>query len=560
MRRRQSGQAIVLVAVALLALIGSAALVLLAGSVTWQRNQLQSLADATALDAALKIGIGCSAASAGVVITEADNFLATQRVRTGGLGIAAGTCATPYRGTDTFAGGLTATYNYPYRAHQQQVQVILRLALPISFGGPLGATTTTVTRSAVAQALPGSVPAVSANTINCTAGQVNVNGSIRARNRITLAGNCALYAHQRLSAGAYSSLGNVEVYTDGQVWRNGGARCVAGAQAGSQRAVCSDGYELSGHIAPGCGPVGSEYLFAANLAVNANPCAIGVGRQVVPPLPLTLPPDPNTDPNAVATLQGTGGAPCAPGGVYPNIRVNGRVVGTGLSAPTKQAGGPPNYWHFSPSCYGYLDFSQLRPDIGVLNPGFYYFNGSGFAGGGGICLNGSTVLAQAVTLEFVNRAGFSSSNCAGAGADCRAPCQFGSTPCSIRACPPNRPVDPPFNYTWFGAPCSQAPPGDASCAGSAWCPAGDRSCSNLLIWTPAASTGRFYLRGNAVNGWLLGTIYWAGACTDYINGSSTIAGAISCGTLAMRAAGGAGTAVGGDYGINTATVEAILVE
>jgi len=46
----------VLVAVSLLALIGSAALVLLAGSAEWQKNQLQQLADQAALDSALKIG------------------------------------------------------------------------------------------------------------------------------------------------------------------------------------------------------------------------------------------------------------------------------------------------------------------------------------------------------------------------------------------------------------------------------------------------------------------------------------------------------------------------
>ena len=43
MRRAQpqSGQVMVLVAVSLVALIGSAALVLLAGSAEWQKNQLQ---------------------------------------------------------------------------------------------------------------------------------------------------------------------------------------------------------------------------------------------------------------------------------------------------------------------------------------------------------------------------------------------------------------------------------------------------------------------------------------------------------------------------------------
>ncbi|MGZ6299667.1 MAG: pilus assembly protein TadG-related protein, partial [Candidatus Limnocylindria bacterium] len=100
-RRGQSGQVIVLVAFALLALIGSAALVLVAGSVEWQKNQLQQLADQAALDAAMKIGIGCSATSASAVITEADDFVASQRARTGSLSVAAGTCATPYTGTDT---------------------------------------------------------------------------------------------------------------------------------------------------------------------------------------------------------------------------------------------------------------------------------------------------------------------------------------------------------------------------------------------------------------------------------------------------------------------------
>ena len=68
----------------------------------------------------------------------------------------------------------------------------------------------------------------------------------------------------------------------------------------------------------------------------------------------------------------------------------------------------------------------------VLDPGFYYFNGSGFAGGGGICLNGGTLLARDVTLEFVNQAGFSSGDCSpGGGAACTGTCRFGSTPCSL---------------------------------------------------------------------------------------------------------------------------------
>ena len=752
----------VLVAVALLALIGSAALVLLAGSAASQRNQLQALADTAALDSALKIGIGCDAAMASTVITEADNFLATQRTRTGSLAIAAGTCATPYHGMDTFAGGLSADYYYPYRAHQQQVEVLLTLSLPISFGGAVGSTSTTLTRYAVAQALPASVPAITAGTLSCTGGQVNTVGDVVASNAITLSGGCAFYAHQNPTSGAYSGLGNVNVYADGQAWTGVGGACVAGANSGSTNAICADGHELSGHVATTCGGA-TDYLSAANLAVNPDPCAAGVGPQPVPPLSSLLPPDPNADPAAIATLQGTGGSACSAGASYGLIVGGGITWGTGLGpAPTKDASG---FWHLKPSCYGYLDFanagggaitlrqagpesanakhfitatlpapsavgtllvftlssdptpnkttapagwqaaadvsqagegrteiwyypsnpggissatfatnpatvngnaqltewsgvaalapldqtglqaiaaptttatistsaataqsgelvitatgfqisggqtytrgaswnalvsdlvngygSEYRLDLpagiasetvttsqatqwanaiaafkpaasagggAVLDPGFYYFNGSGFPGGGGICLNGGTLLARDVTIEFVNQAGFSTGTCiAGGGALCAvSSCKFGSDPAAALA---------DSVYSWFAAPCSQDPsasPPDASCLGaSSWCPSGDRSCWNLLVYTPASSTGQIAIKGGVAQHWLLGSIYWAGTCTDTVNGTSTIAGSLSCGTMSISAGVGAGTAVGGDYGINTATVEAVLVE
>jgi hypothetical protein len=764
----------VLVAVALLALIGSAALILLAGSVEWQKNQIQELADATALDAALTIGVSCNAAKANAVINEADNFLATRRTRTGGLAITPGTCATPYKGTDTFAGGLSATYNYPYRAHQQQVEVILTLSLPISFGGELGASNTTVTRRAVAQQLAGSVPALSATTLSCTGGQVNVAGTIVAQNLITRSGSCAFYAHTRFDAasGTYSDVGNVQVYTDGQGWVGGGGACAAGLNAGSSNAICSDGAEVSGHVAPACGTTGtSQFLSAGDAAINANPCAASVARLPVPPVSTLLPPDPNADAAAIATLQGTGGAACTPGGVYPNIVVNGVTVGTGLApAPVKDASG---YYHFKPSCYGYLNagpmsggisnvqtgtetavsrhfltptlpaasqagtllvadvrsvgtpnrftapagwvaatfvnqasggrselwyypnnpggissatftitpanidsvaqmtewrnvatvapldrtgtrtvaanaltatvstgaaltvanelvvtsdsfnpqagqvitpaagwnglvndppngFSaEYRVDLGaviasetvtssiattwalviatfkpaaanggvVLDPGFYYFNGwngVNFTSGGGVCLGGGALLARDVTMEFVNQAGFSSGTCAvGGGAACAGSCQFGSAPCSLSPCPPNAGADSPNNLTWLAAPCTAAPAAAdaASCLGGAsWCPAGDRACSNLLIRAPSGNTGQIAITGPAVHAWLLGSIYWPGACTDAVNGTSTIAGSVSCGTLTMSAGAGAGTSVGSDAGISTALVEAVLIE
>ena len=768
-RRSQSGQVMLLVAGALIALIGSAAFVLLAGSVEWQRNQLQQLADQAALDSALRVGVGCSAASASTVITEADNFIATQRARTGTLSISGGTCATAYTGTDTFSSGVSATVHYPYRAHQQQVEVILTMSLPISFGSVMGATNSTVTARAVAQQLPGSQAAVSATSLACTGGQLNVAGTIRSQNAITLSGGCALYAHARLDAtsATYSDLGNVAVYADAQGWVGGGGSCSPGLNVGSTNSICADGSELSGHTATTCGAASSAFLSAADALVNPNPCAAGKAPLPVPPVSTRLPPDPNTDPAAIGTLQGTGGAACTASGVYPNITAGGATVGTGLApAPLKDAGG---FYHFKPSCYGYLNLASMAGGVSnrqtgpesanakhflvgtlpaaskagtllvavisadatpsksgspagwveaidadqagdgrseiwyypnnpggitsaqfsvnpatitgevqlsewngiataspldqtglltlgvatntapvttsgamaqpnelvitgtrftiaagqtyskgagwtsltsdttngfgsedrynlpagvasetvttsqatlwaatiatfkpsaaatgaVLDPGFYYFNGSGFAGGGGICLNGGTLLGRDVTLEFVNQAGFSSGTCApGGGASCAATtCELGSLPCSISACPPNTPADSASGgYTWFAAPCSQAPSGDASCPGSAWCPPGDRSCWNQLIWAASTDTGQIAIKGPTVQAWLLGSVNWPGTCTDAVNGTSTLAGTITCGTLSLSAGSGAGIAMGGDYGISTALVEAVLVE
>ena len=221
-------------------------------------------------------------------------------------------------------------------------------------------------------------------------------------------------------------------------------------------------------------------------------------------------------------------------------------------------GNPATAWSL-----GIATFKPAASNAGaVLDPGFYYFNGSGFAGGGGICLNGGELLARDVTIEFVNQAGFSTGTCApGGGANCAAAtCQFGSTPCSISACPPNAVADASGGgYTWFAAPCSLAPAGDASCPGSSWCPAGDRAW-NLLVWAPASNTGQIAIKGPAAEHWLLGSVFWPGTCTDTANGTSTLAGTISCGTLSVSAAAGARVAVGSDYGISTALVQAVLVE
>jgi hypothetical protein len=354
----------VLVAVALIAMIASVALILLAGSVEWQKNQLQELADSAALDSSLTIGVGCDTAKATAVITKVNTFLASRRTGAGVLAIVNGTCATPYTGTNTFAGGLSAAIHYPYRAHQQQVEVVLTLALPISFGAEVGSSNTTVTRRAVAQQLEGSAPTVSATTLTCAGGQINVAGSVVTQNLIARAGTCALYAHTRFDAasGTYSDLGNVSVYTDSQVWTAPGT-CVAGSNSGSSSAICADGFELSGHTAPACGAAATSYLSAGDKTINPNPCAAGTAPRPVAALVTTLPPEPNLDAIAVATLTGTGGAACTSGAVLPNIVVGGSTVATGLAAvPIKDASG---YYHFKPSCYGYLNAGPLSGGAGA---------------------------------------------------------------------------------------------------------------------------------------------------------------------------------------------------
>src|SRR5207248_6674693 len=87
----------------------------------------------------------------------------------------------------------------------------------------------------------------------------------------------------------------------------------------------------------------------------------------VPPLSTARPPEPNTDAAAIGTLQGTGGAACTPG-VYPNITAGGTVVGTGLG-PSPASADASGFYHFKPSCYGYLNLSTMAGGISARQIG-----------------------------------------------------------------------------------------------------------------------------------------------------------------------------------------------
>ena len=68
-----------------------------------------------------------------------------------------------------------------------------------------------------------------------------------------------------------------------------------------------------------------------------------------------------------------------------------------------------------------------------------------------------------------------------------------------------------------------------------------------------------YYNTNTCIVWKMATD-WPGTCTYAVNGASKIDGTVSCGALSVSAGAGAGLAVGSDYGINTALVEAVLLE
>ncbi len=310
---------------------------------------------------------------------------------------------------------------------------------------------------------------------------------------------------------------------------------------------------------PNCASATTEYQLVADRTLNPDPCAAGIGPvSALSPSAAVVPPEPDLDLRAVATLVGTGGLPCTPvAPLYPRITVGGATIGFGLGGnPVRDARG---FYHFKPSCYGYLDISRLPTRRATFDPGFYYFNGNGFGGaGGGVCLGGSgQLVGRDITMEFVGTTNFNSGNCSGGGGGGGT---FGATPCSVLSCPPNNPPDG-LNNTWLAAPCSTAPSAlDASCRGAAsWCPAGDRSCWNLLVWAPTTIAGTFQV-GNGARAWMLGSVSWPGNCFWGPNAASAIDGAVSCVTFQFANGTSNLATIGSDAGVNTALTEALLVE
>jgi putative Flp pilus-assembly TadE/G-like protein len=660
MRRRQSGQAIVLAGVSLLALTLMLALVLVGGTLYWERRHLQSLADSAALAGANVLTTDCATVMATSdprknPVYAAGTVLAAQLGTRTDVSFTGTSCATGYTAIfsypdSPYGGTVTATVHYPYNHLDTQVEVLVNAASPLQIGGISTSRTANVASRAVAKfqasSLPGGYALYSADGITCEgAQQLSVDGSVYSGGPIS--GNCNLYAHAIFNkvTGTYADFGDILVYPPGQDWMGGkGSPSCAGGQA-TGNVVCADGFELSGTTPSQCATTPTMYLDTSQGGAgepNPNPCS-NPPPVPAPDLRSFLPKEPNTVAAAVGTLKGgacsstdkyltpvlAGYAPTvltAPTGTSAGVKTlsvapltmavpNNTTILLGTQSLTlSKAAGPGavsldvnafnpstdyaagsklsfpmatpigrsraswpllepdshGYYPLSPDCYGWLDIGLLPSLPGqhagaAMAYGLYYFNGSALAAdavsGGGLCLaQSSTLVGQAVTMEFVNATSFSVGSCDSVPKDASGVTSFGASPAVDGYTIPAGDI-----AQWLAAP-------DKS---SAWCTTQD--CLGLLVWAPPAGyaglsqiQGTFDVKGPSASYWLKGTVYWPGepaggkypGCEVQANAGSEIEGQLLCQSVDIQGGAGSPTAaidwVSG--GGNTGPQEAGLTE
>lgn len=568
-----------LIAFALLALVGTTALVVSAGQLYWERRRAQELADAGALAGAAMVP--CSGQNAYAAV---DGVVAAQLGVATSLPQVSGPCGSgPSSWSRTYPDGTQVTVTHPYVSTSRVLVTVVSAQIQLPFGAVLGASQSTVAARAVAQAGGASPPANYAlyvqEGISCSGSlPTDIYGSIYSGGPIDT--NCTIYTHVlRDALGNLSDPGNVLVYPAGQQWTKGGGACVAGTAVGN--VTCADGYEISRSTCPS--PAGvTDFLGVARVDY---PCpSWGVPATDIGAFSS---PEPNQDPNVLATI---GGVPCDPAAgaaVYQTLTIGATVVGrmrrVGTYQPVRDAAG---YYHVRPGCYGWLDLSLIlsadpsaKPQV-VFDPGFYYFSGfkqssdksggQGAQSAGGLCLNsGTRAVGRDVLFEMVDTSSFSSSSCDAS--------PTSSTSSGFGADPAVPVVDGGVQYAYLAAPCD--PVANPKCplpSGSAWCPPTDRACNATLIWTPAGPpataltriAGTFYAKGPAEQSWLYGTIYWAGepsggtGCQWTANGTAAIVGQLICQSALLQ--GGSSTLAAGIVyartDSNNAPAQAGLVE
>jgi Putative Flp pilus-assembly TadE/G-like len=578
--RHQRGQAVVVVSAAMIALLAMLALVLMGGSLYWERRHLQELADSGALAGSIQAGGLCSLAQAQTVANGARNVLEAQLGPASPPSVTGGCTAPGYVFTYTFTNGATAAVNWPYSGGQNdKVGVTMRHSMGLQLAAFVGSSATVVA-SAVAQASnfksPLNYAVFAYDGVTCGGSSVNfIRGSVYSGTTIDT--SCGWYVEEVKNGSTFIDYGDILAYDTQPGWERGGGQCLGTGPVGN--AICADGYEISGHPTATCAtnyPAGTEYVDTGQLVPiggvvpNPKPCP-GIS---VPAPSWSLTPDPNSGPSAL----NQNGAPCPVGGAsisdtsYPQVNVpggrgpvarasNGNVTPRAVPAPTL---GPDGLYHFHPGCYAWIDVANVPGGTAVLDPGFYHFNGfyvpSGknadpsavAAGGIALATSNSRILGRGVTLEFANPAGgassFSGSQIEPAQGNPSA-CGGGQS-CYMGA----DPAAPVAGYTYFSAPCSSNDPSlDSRCPTStvpSWClqvgtsssgsPVYDLSCYDVLVWAPpppgppAPIGGSLWFKGQGSYEWAYGIIQWPGNCGWSANGSSVLIGELICDTVSIQ--------------------------
>jgi hypothetical protein len=540
----------------MIAMVGMTSLVISGGQLYLERREVQELADGAALAGGAMIP--CSGQNAYAAV---DGLLSLQLRVSPVLSQTPGPCGSSSTSwSRTYPDGTQVTAAYPYVDASRIEVSIVSAQVPLPLGGVFGVGQSTVTARAVAQSTPGTAVLNYAlyvqNGVTCAGNSpINVDGSIYSGGPIDT--NCSLYAHAITGV----DQGNISVFPSGQQWRQGGGGfCIAGTVSGN--VICADGFEISASQCPTPGTTdflgtSTQNYPCPNLTVPA------------PSIGTYLPPEPNADSAALATI---GGTPCDPNGqasTYPLLYVNGSTTPIGRlrpgqavvsgvtvsNAPYKDAAG---YYHVRPGCYGWLDVSQVQkadplamPAL-VFDPGFYYFSGyfqssdSGAGSAGGLCLGSSSqALGADVEFEFTSSIDPSSFSSAG----CDAVPKSSNSATSFGADPRFPVIDGANSYGYLSAPCD--PSVSSSCplsGGSGWCARTDRACSGILIWAPTGPPatslptidGTFFVKGPSALAFLYGGIFWPGAsggnpgCQWTANGTSIITGSLVCLTLQQQ--------------------------
>ena len=570
----------VVVAAAMVGMLAMLALVLMGGSLYWERRHLQELADSAALAGSIQAGGLCSPAQAAAVAQSASSVLAAQLGPPAAPSVSGGCASTGYVFSYVFPNGITAAVNWPYSGGQNdKVGVTMTHSLGLQLAAFVG-NSANVVASAVAQASnyksPLNYAVFAYRGIVCGGSAINViKGSVYSGTTVDT--SCGWYVQEVRTGATVIDFGDILAYEQQPGWQRGGGRCLAGGPVGN--AICSDGYEISGHPTPSCAtsyPAGTDYVDAAQLipvgGVVPNPVPCPGGSVPAPQWNLT--PDPNTGPSALKQ----NGAPCPVGSpaisdtTYPQVTVpggkgpvarasNGTVTPKAVPAPKL---GSDGIYHFQPGCYAWIDVANVPGAMAVLDPGFYHFNGFFIPSGksadpsavaaGGIALgtSNSRILGQGVTLEFANPAGgassFSGSQIEPAAGNPSA-CGGGQN-CYLGA----DPGSPVAGYTYFSAPCSNKDPSlDSRCPTAgvpAWClqvgtsasgsPIYDLSCYDVLVWAPptpgppAPIGGSLWFKGQGSYEWAYGIVEWPGSCGWTANGSSVLIGELICDTVSLQ--------------------------